>query len=378
MNTEGMRFSYEELYFMYGQYDSFVQLHFCHDTESYRMFDGNYLMGTFRFTNPERIELEKLRGTEIPRTEKRITFIPSQLHSFSEEINTYLDRDGFLCSDICSVSQVNRERQNRYTAKGEKEIPGTLKINFDGEGFCAEKAHLWLLSQRIKKGWPLIDFEMKDYYGLKLFFSREEVIDVKDIYTNFETLGLLPQVNIRYLKTKFFIDELTEDENKTFQELLSLIGKERVDTLMLEFQKATESMKELKNYADKVKLLYSCLTKFEDETLIAGEFPVWWDFERFLHIYMRHVKETQVGSRNEGRSVFQYAFRNVMRIIKIVLESIESEIVEHFKNSVDVFVRRGRRAVYYDGHYYRVEIESNGRLLTFHPYNDDRERNADN
>lgn len=373
-----MRFSYEELYFMYGQYDSFVQIHFCHDTESHKMFEGNYLMGTFRFTNPERIELEKLRGTTIPRTEKRITFIPSQLHSFTEEINTYLDRDGFLCSNICMISQVNQERKNRYTAKGEKEIPGTLKINFDARGFCAEKAHLWLLSQRIKKGWPLIDFEMNDYYGLKLFFSREEVVDLKEIYENFEARELLPQVNFRYLKTKFFVDDLTEEENKNFQDLLSSIGKDRVNILMLEFQKATESMKELKDYAAKVKLLYSCLTKFEDETLISGEFPVWWDFERFLHIYIRHVKETPIGSRNEGKSVFQYGFQDVLRIIKIILEMLEKEIVEHFKNSTGTFVRRGGRAAYYDGHYYRVEIEPNGRLLAFHPYNDDRERNADN
>lgn len=364
---------------MYGQYDSFVQLHFCHDTESHKLFEGNYLMGTFRFTNPERIELEKLRGASaIPRTERRITFIPSQLHSFSEEINTYLDRDGLLCSEICSVSQVNMERQNRYIAKGEKKIPGTLEIKFDAGRFCAEKAHLWLLSQRIKKGWPLIDFEMKDYYGLQLFFNRKEVIDMKASYKNFETREFLPEIEFRYLKTKFFVDELNEEENATFQKLLSEIGKERSRLLMLELQRATETLKELKNYADKVKLLYSCLAKFEDETLITGEFPVWWDYERFLHIYARHVKETQVGSRYEGKSVFQYGFQDVMRVIKIVLENLEEEIVEHFKSPTAIFVRRGGRAAYYDGHYYRIEIELTGRLLTFHPYNDDRERNADN
>lgn len=374
-----MRFSYEELYFMYGQYDSFVQIYFCVDTQSYKMFDGNYIMGTFRFTNPERVELEKLRGTTIPRTEKRITFIPSELHSFSEDINTYLDRDGFLCSDIYMISQFNQERQNRYKAKGEKEIPGAIKIDFDARGFCAEKAHLWLLSQRIKKGWPLTDFEMNDYYGLKLFFNREEVVDTKSIYKNFESRELLPQVNFRYLKTKFFVDELTEEENKDFQNLLSVIGKERTNLIMLEFQRATESLDELKNnYSNKVRVLYSCLTKFEDETLLAREFPVWWDFERFLHIYIRHVKETQVGSRYEGKSIFQYKFQDVMRIIKIVVENTEEEIVEHFKNSTGIFVRRGGRAAYYDGHYYRIEIEPNGRLLTFHPYNDDRERNTDN
>lgn len=374
-----MRFSYEELYFMYGQYDSFVQIHFCHDIESHQMFEGNYLMGTFRFTNPERIELEKLRGTTPSRTEKRITFIPSELHSFSEDINTYLDRDGFLCSDICMISQLNLERQNRYIAKGEKEIPNKIEIKFDARGFCAEEAHLWLLSQRIKKGLPLIDFEMMDYYGLMLYFNPDEVRDEKAMYSNFEARELLPEVRFRFLKTKFFVDELNEEETGEFQKLLSQSGKELVEALMLELQKAAESKDEIKrNYSSKARLLYSCLAKFEKETLIAGEFPVWWDMERFIHIYARHVKETQIGNRNQGKSIFQYGFQDVYRIIKIVLEQAENEIVEHFKDSTEVFVRRGSRAPYYDGHYYRIEIEPNGRLLVFHPYNDDRERNADN
>lgn len=373
-----MRFSYEELYFMYGQYDSFVQIHFCQDTESHQMFGGNYLMGTFRFTNPERIELEKLRGSSIPRSVRRITFVPSELHNFSEEINLYLDKDGFLCSDICMISQLNIERQNRYTAKGEKKIPGTLEIQFDARGFCAEKAHLWVLSKRIEKAQPLIDFEMKDYYGLKLFFNREEVINTESIYSNPETRDLLPEIEFRYLKTKYFLDKLTDEEDTAFQKLLSNMGKQRSDTLMLELRKGTETLRELKDYPGQIKLLTNLLTKFENETLVTGEFPVWWDFDRFIHIYVRHVKETQVGSRNEGKSVFQYNFKDVIRVVKIILENLEKEIVEHFKSSTSIFVRRGSRAAYYDGHYYRIEIEQSGRLLTFHPYNDDKERNEDN
>lgn len=29
----------------------------------------------------------------------------------------------------------------------------------------------------------------------------------------------------------------------------------------------------------------------------------------------------------------------------------------------------GTRSIYYDGIYYRIEIEPTGRLITFHPYN---------
>ena len=38
----------------------------------------------------------------------------------------------------------------------------------------------------------------------------------------------------------------------------------------------------------------------------------------------------------------------------------------------------GKRAIYFNGNYYRVEIEPSGRLLTFHPYNDEKEREKDN
>lgn len=224
----------------------------------------------------------------------------------------------------------------------------------------------------------MIDFELMDYYGLKLFFNPDEVVDEKAIYKDFEARELIPEVRFRFLKTKFFIEELSEEETAEFQKLLSQLGKELVKSLLLELQKASESKDEIKKYySGKAQLLYSCLSKFEKETLIAGQFPVWWDIERFLHIYTRHVKETQVGSRNEGKSVFQYKFQDVLRIIKIVLEKLEEEIVAHFKNSTQIFLRKSGRATYYDGHYYRVEIEASGRLLTFHPYNDDKEREAD-
>jgi hypothetical protein len=296
-----MNFSYEELYFMYGQYDAFVTLHFGWNTQSKQMFEGKTIMGTFLFTNQERMELEALRGTVIPRTEKRMKFVPSELHSFSDEICVYLDRDGLLCSDIFEVDSLMLERRNRYATKGNKEIPG-IKINVDTSDFCADKTTLWVLSQRLKRGEPLIDFEMIGYYGLMLFFFPEMIQANEAIYEDFPGRKTHCSIKFRFLKAKFYNSTLTEEEDAEFQNLIGLIGKSRIETLMAEFTKATENLAELKKYETKVRIMYRQLALFDEETLVAGKFPVWWDYERFVHIYMRHVREVQIGSRFEDKT----------------------------------------------------------------------------
>lgn len=53
-----MNFSYEEIYSMYGQYDTFVTLDFHQGSEAYNKF-GQSLMGTFKYTLEQREELEQ-------------------------------------------------------------------------------------------------------------------------------------------------------------------------------------------------------------------------------------------------------------------------------------------------------------------------------
>ena len=50
-----MNFSYEEIYSMYGQYDTFVSLDFHQGSEAYNKF-GQSLMGTFKYTLEQRKE----------------------------------------------------------------------------------------------------------------------------------------------------------------------------------------------------------------------------------------------------------------------------------------------------------------------------------
>ncbi len=73
-----MRFSYEELYFMFGQYDSFVSIEFEYNSQSYIEF-GKTIMGVFIYSKQEREDLQESLKYEInQRTSKNIKFSPKQ------------------------------------------------------------------------------------------------------------------------------------------------------------------------------------------------------------------------------------------------------------------------------------------------------------
>jgi hypothetical protein len=65
-----------------------------------------------------------------------------------------------------------------------------------------------------------------------------------------------------------------------------------------------------------------------------------------LYIYLRHVKETQIGTRFQNKSVFQYKLEEIKRLITIVLETIHNEIEEYFEAIPDkLFARKNDRAI---------------------------------
>lgn len=87
-------------------------------------------------------------------------------------------------------------------------------------------------------------------------------------------------------------------------------------------------------------------------------------------------KQKKVGERFAERTIFQYKFNDVRRIIKTVIESVYDEIKEHFNERPTEVLNVLERSICYDGNYYRVEIEPGGRLLTFHPLNDNEKTNG--
>jgi len=368
-----MNFSYEEIYWMYGQYDNnFVELELHADSESFRVY-SNKLMGSFIYTFEERTKIEEqLKREDIPRSNKHVKFKPSDLEFLSSEQIETLDKKGILCADISCVSTINLPRHNRFALKEEKEIPNThtIQININENEFYLFQ--LGFYTSRIKNGYKLMPEEEYEFLGLSLFFCPELVKKQysAQIYLA-DTKNINDKVLYYYLKFKFLKGEISTDEKNEFDRLFKIRAEKKLKILEAELKRTGENLKKIakENKGSFCRLISIC-SSFEDEVILPYEFPVWWDLERFLHIYLRHVKETKVGESFNTKTNFQYRFRDIRRIVDLVLESIYPEIKLHFQNNPSkVFKRIGSRSVCYDGNYYRIEIEPNGRLLTFHPLN---------
>ena len=372
-----MNFSYEELYSMYGQYDAFIALDFHQGSEAYNKF-GQSLMGTFKYTLEQREELEQLlKLKHIPRSSKRILFSPSILHNLSEEQKVSLDKDGILNDDIASVSCVNRPRKNVYSEKNKKEIPNQIKIDVNISEKESHMMMLGLYKTKLKDGCELSNIEKNDFYALKQYFEQNNIPaeELQYIIDNETNQPKLP-IREKYLKIKSSYAGLTDEENKEIHNIWHSQFKEKETILKNEIQRSDNNWNNLP-IEQQMKLL-AIAYRFEDEVLLSWSKSIWWDLERFLHIIIRHTSDLQNGKYKE-KTTFQYEFPNIRELIKSVIISVEKEIEEEFKaNPNKNFKRQGKRAIYFNGNYYRVEIEPSGRLLTFHPYNDEKEREKDN
>lgn len=187
---------------------------------------------------------------------------------------------------------------------------------------------------------------------------------------------------VRYieLQTKLHEMKITPTELHEFMKLVSEKKERKKQIINREIQHSSEKIQDvLDNYKIELSELEKACSKFDEEVISFGDVVIYLPFERFVHIYARHVAETQIGAKFESeKTVFQYKYEDILRILKMVVNQERNNIQNHFKqNSDSPFRRLGSRAIYTDGTYYRLVINSNGSIQDFHPYNNNEEREKD-
>lgn len=227
------------------------------------------------------------------------------------------------------------------------------------------------LRMRIRMDYPLIKEEWEQYCGLELYYRPLTLAEVKKdgkVPTDLDE----KEVRYYFLTTKFLHDNLTEQEQLEHEPLITSRVNNSAKALIEELKKSNENIKDLPvQYKDRLPQIVKIASQFDTEVILPFKFPIWWNLERFLHIYLRHVKETNVGDRFVGKSLFKYSFEDVRKIVMSVIEQAYTEIENHFTSGTKTnFKRMGKRAVYYDGAYYRFEIAASGLLMVFHPEED--------
>lgn len=373
---QSFQFSIEELYYMYGQYDKFVGIEFHKFSDAAKKF-GRNIGGIFVYGKNERKDLETtINSDNIPRTNGLVKIDVSSNYKLSDEQVKELIEVGFNSGDIYEVLNSNTPLSNAYAQKGKKEIPNTINIDVDFSDVDPCKLALYNLNMRLRDGGALIKGEWDEYCGYNLYYSPEikDNKNLKDKIFN-EDGSKKKEVRFYELIAKHRNSDITEEELSEFSSLLKNRRIERFEVLKTELTKTgiTSIEKFKADHPDIYLEVYKAALTFDDDVLTytKSPIPVYWDFKSYLHIYLRHCDELQPAGHFKVKTPFAYKQKDIRRILSIAVEQLEDKIQEKLSQGLD-FRTYGEKALYFNGNYYSMRIESTGRVDSFHPneYND--------
>lgn len=370
--SEKFQFSVEEIYGMYGQYDNkYISIEFHKFSESAVKF-GRNISGIVYYYKREREELEKvISNGNVPRTNGMIKIDCSNDENLSKEQKVDLIQNGFKSGDIYEILAVNLPSIKSFNKTGIKEIPNTINIYFDPTGFDPNRAFLRLYSQRIKNGSILIDEEWAKFCGLSLYLNpSSENFDLIQQQGFNEAGKKKPLVRFYELEAKLRATDISAEEILEFNDFLIQRREIRTDIIKKEIKRSTN--KKLQQFEEEYPEIYleiqKSIVQFETESLEYYDMitPIYWDYEGFLHIYLRHCDELSIEGHFENKTKFQYSQNDIKRILKIAIEKLKPQINERLKNGKE-FRIYDDRTLYFNGNHYALHILSNGRVAAFHP-----------
>jgi hypothetical protein len=369
---EEFQFSVEELYAMYGQYDNkCISIEFHKFSESAKKY-GRNIAGVLTYYKKEREELEKIiTEKEVPRTNGMVRIDCSANEELGDVQKKELFEIGFKSGDVFEVLATNYPTVKSYNQTEKKEIPNTITIDFDPTFFDLNRANLWLYGQKLKNGKKLINEELAKFCGISLFLEPgSEKFDLIKQNSFDENGKKFPLVRFYELEAKHYATDVTRDEKLEFNEFLKNRRVERTEAIKNEIKRSTN--KRLDKFEQEYPEIYAELQKsivhFETESLEYFDMvrPVYWDYEGFLHIYLRHCEELAIEGYFEKKTKFQYSQKDIKRILKIAIEILKPQINEKLDAGKE-FRIYGDRTLYFNGNYYSLHILSDGRVAAFHP-----------
>lgn len=370
-------FSYEELYSMFGRFDNFVSIDFQRNSEAEKDF-GSTIMGLFIYNRKEREDLNKvISASSVSRTNKNVKFDPSENCNLTDEQRENLKRTGFLSGDIRVINHfIGDEKVDKYLVTEKKEIPNTIPIKIDmNDGFNWELMGYKLLSDRTKSNNPpLINSETDEYYAYKIMYSENEITAKEWVNCIYEpqTKNIRERIRFYILRSKMRRQLLfTPDEYKDLTEIFARRREERYNIVDKEIKKsASQKLKEViasnQNLIDDIKreaLFYET----ENLSTYGARHSVYLDLERYLHIFVRHFDEFQIGDWQTGKTAFQYNMKDVKRLLKLIIEKLQPQIDLAIEQDREISLF-DKRAFYFNGNYYVIHIDKTGRLLSFYPH----------
>ncbi|MGM9752994.1 MAG: hypothetical protein ACI3ZK_02945 [Candidatus Cryptobacteroides sp.] len=366
LNHSDEGFSLGRLYQMAGMEDRVITISFRNDSPS-RQIWGDSITCCLIYTERERLQLQaKMEKGENNYGKAKARYL---LFDLSKELVERLEKEGFDSQDVEEVLVApNLSPENVYKGEELRKL-NTIDIPLDPEPPLDElKFAFGVLNHFRNDGMNFTPAEYDDYTALRLVLGiplfEEEKANVFDsegrIYNN--------NVSRLYLLYKGRLGTLSDEKQKQQVQLEVERLSERMIILDNHLKEMGSSLDKLKASNEAVyKHLMFRICKFKEIRLNAiGKFPIFLDFEGYVHIGLRHITEWQFCDYYAERDKFQLKEEDVVRALKMIVEDINDDYQTIKEARPDYQYRKfGKNSLYLNGDYYMIHIGENGRIENF-------------
>lgn len=369
VEVEGSCFHMQDLHEMIGRAGYMTTFVFRQDSEACRVY-GQVVTGTLANDYHKVRYLDGLNPVEPP--ELSVLRIDASDRLLSVDQKKLLKYRGVALGDLAMISFLPCSRPVERHSSGEKVIPNVVHIEADLSEVDESKLIISYLVSKNNTNYQLIQFEKEKLVGtmLGLYGSIDKRIAN---HFGFDAASLQSNVNVALaqIRAKLKHHGLTGAEEKVRGELLEIKRTEAFIAMASELAKADLDNTVTDKIQQTLRDLFQAAIEFEPEVLLPIKRQVFWDLKSYVHIALGHIKEFQLG-KHQSKTSLPYKSKDLSGLIQKVLDSIADEIELHFRTQSGSFRRSGKMSVFFNGDYFNLIIDDNGRLEQFHSVGEHR------
>ena len=368
IEVKGASFSREDLYEMVGKEQYMSTFTFKPGTEASIKF-GPTVTGIICYDKDEISLFRRLDKEVSVILEDGRVRIESPMRELTISQREDLKYGGVSAIDIEHISFIPYKEKVEHHESGEKKVPNIIYIPYkDDPQVDYDILYQNYIASKINSGVVLIQYEIEKFIGITLGINDGHIDSRLLKYLGYDIEKVRSCENIWYhiYKAKERRKTISEEEKSKLKDLEFIRKVEVVKRLFSELAKSGVNSDELSKRIEVFEIITSSIRDFEPSILLHGKKQIFWDIDSYLHIILRHVKQLQLGNY-KTKSPFPYKFEDLQILIEQVLGRVEEEIERHFRERpAKAFKRVGRMSVLFNGDYYCIQIDGNGRLENFY------------
>lgn len=339
-------------------------------SDAYKKY-GSDFTGTIVYTQRERETLENSYQTGN-KTYGRVRFNETNCQ-MSEENILSLKKEGVDITDIEFVFALPMPTENLYIKDAMRkshrlEIPLPPNITYQDTVMMLQ----CIYEKCIKANQELCPHEWNDYLAVKLLYCPDTMTE-EEKQKSYNANGHIKEdILLAMLGLKTEIMGTLTDEKET--EALKILNKQERAKRLLVFKEALQrsgtSFEQMQQkQPQQLALLLAEIIRFHPIRLntLAHRHAIYLDLDGYLHILLRHVKETSLDlDPIKNKTKLMWNFEDFSYAIKGCVGVIADEYDIKRDGSNRPIYWDGNYCIEFSGDYYALRLDANGRVDTWY------------